>query len=161
MKRIMKALAIVSLSMMVMVVSEGQASQRSTRSQNIRTRTSKAQVVYSNRSKSATLARRSVEIKHPQKTKNTATLTRSTKVKSTSRVTVRHKPPAPRVEVIPPRPNVHAVWIPGHWYWDWRLSTWIWLSGYWDMSPMGTVWVPGYWDYDSGFYVWIGGYWVF
>lgn len=81
--------------------------------------------------------------------------------KATNRLTVRQKAPALRKEVIPARPNLNAVWIPGRWSWNYRLHQWYWIHGYWDLYPVGTLWVPGYWYYNDGLSIWISGYWVF
>jgi hypothetical protein len=37
--------------------------------------------------------------------------------------------PAPIVEVVPARPWVGAVWVPGHW--DRRPHRWVWIGGHW------------------------------
>ncbi len=42
-------------------------------------------------------------------------------------------PPAP-VEVIPPRPGVHYVWIKGHWAWRAPVQQYEWAPGYWQYT---------------------------
>jgi len=42
-------------------------------------------------------------------------------------------PPAPRVEERPPKPSVHADWVPG--FWRWSGFTWAWISGRWRVPP--------------------------
>ncbi len=54
-------------------------------------------------------------------------------------------PPAPRVEVIPPRPFANAVWTPG--YYNYR-------TGY------GHVWAPGRWQVARPGYVWVQPRWA-
>jgi len=76
-------------------------------------------------------------------------------------VRVRVKPPAPKVEVIPPRPSSIAVWIPGYWYYDVTLGEFIWISGYWDLNPLGFRWIPAHWAYVDGYFVWTAGYWLY
>ncbi len=72
-------------------------------------------------------------------------------------VYVRKAPPPPRVEVRPPRPAVHAVWIPGHWRWNGHA--YVWVAGRWNMHPKGKVWVPGHWKKTRHGYRWIPGHW--
>ncbi len=42
-------------------------------------------------------------------------------------------PPAP-VEVIPPRPGVHYVWIKGHWTWRAPVQEYEWAPGHWQYT---------------------------
>jgi len=95
-------------------------------------------------------------------------------------------PPPPRAEVKPPRPSLHAEWIPGFWQ---RDRTWVWSAGFWRVPdadiaaeqtaqapvapppakaeappPPATasatlVWTPGYWAWNGGAYIWIDGAW--
>jgi hypothetical protein len=94
-------------------------------------------------------------------------------------------PPPARVEVQPPRPSVHAEWIPGFWQ---RDGAWIWSAGFWrvpdaDIAAEQTaeapiappppkpepppaaaasatlVWTPGYWAWNGSAYIWIAGAW--
>ena len=94
-------------------------------------------------------------------------------------------PPPPRVESKPPRPSVHAEWIPGFWQ---REQTWLWSAGFWrvpeaDIAAEQTiqapvappaakpetvaapaasaalVWTPGYWAWNGSAYLWIEGAW--
>jgi len=80
-----------------------------------------------------------------------------------ARVAIRTQstPPPLRVEVIPVRPYLRAVWIPGYWFFDINLNRYIWISGYRDLNPVGIRWVPGYWGYSNSFYYWQAGYWVY
>jgi len=66
-------------------------------------------------------------------------------------------PPSGRVEVIPPRPNMGFVWVPGGWEWEGR---WVWHDGRW-MPPghRGAVWVPGHWERHGHDRVWTRGHW--
>jgi hypothetical protein len=45
-------------------------------------------------------------------------------------------PPPPRTEVKPPKPSVHAEWIPGYWQ---RISTWVWSAGFWRVPDADIV----------------------
>jgi len=42
-------------------------------------------------------------------------------------------PPPPRVEVRPPKPALHADWVPG--FWRWSGFSWAWISGRWRIPP--------------------------
>lgn len=96
-------------------------------------------------------------------------------------------PPPPRTEVKPPRPSVHAEWIPGFWQHE---QQWVWSAGFWrvpeaDITAQQTasapvapppvkteptpppapaasaslVWTPGYWAWNGSAYIWIDGAW--
>ncbi len=96
--------------------------------------------------------------------KNTSKVVTTSKVKAVAnreKVVVKFRPPAPRVEVIPVRPNPTAVWISGYWVYDYFLEEWVWVSGYWDLHPASKVWISGYWISQDGVWVWIDGYWRF
>ncbi|PKN44585.1 MAG: hypothetical protein CVU59_11305 [Deltaproteobacteria bacterium HGW-Deltaproteobacteria-17] len=95
-------------------------------------------------------------------------------------------PPAPQVEIQPPRASENAVWVPG--YWRWNGFRWLWLYGFWrvpqsDLDQEKTavapdepppakvetvvaapfpdaVWTPGYWHWQSGAWVWVPGRWL-
>jgi len=73
---------------------------------------------------------------------------------------VRVAPPAARIEVIPARPAMHSVWIPGYWIYNPVIMEYVWNGGYWDYNPYGTRWIPGYWQLTDGFYVRISGRWI-
>jgi len=38
-------------------------------------------------------------------------------------------PPAPRAQIIPPKPSAKAVWHPGFWFW--ATYRWLWIYGFW------------------------------
>ncbi len=92
-------------------------------------------------------------------------------------------PPPARVEIHPPRPSVHAEWIPGSWHW--AGGSWNWMAGLWRVPDVditagataeapappppvqvesqgraieGAVWTEGYWGW-SGQWVWVPGAW--
>lgn len=95
-------------------------------------------------------------------------------------------PPPSRAELRPPRPSVHAEWIPGFWQ---RDREWMWSAGFWRVPeadiaaeqtaqapvappPVKTeappppaaasatlVWTPGYWAWNGSAYIWIDGAW--
>ena len=46
-------------------------------------------------------------------------------------------PPPARVEMVPARPDPHAVWIDGEWLW--RRARWAWLAGRWVVPVEGTA----------------------
>lgn len=50
-------------------------------------------------------------------------------------VTVPYPPPAARVETLPKRPRLDAVWIDGQWSWDGQR--WQWVAGAWVLPPPG------------------------
>jgi len=72
---------------------------------------------------------------------------------------LRIPPPAPRPEAIPPRPVRWAVWIPGHWVWNYGAGCWVWSPGYWHRRPRGVAWIPGHWQDRTGVWIWIEGHW--
>lgn len=72
-------------------------------------------------------------------------------------VYVQKAPPAPRSEVRPAKPNLNAVWIPGHWQWD--GSKYAWKSGRWEKRPGGKAWVSGHWEKKPRGWVWVPGHW--
>ena len=62
-------------------------------------------------------------------------------------IIVQSAPPPVRVEVIPERPEVETVWVPG--YWTWQFSAWVWIGGCWSRPPHPhAVWVEPRWDHD-------------
>ncbi len=69
-------------------------------------------------------------------------------------------PPPPRHEVVGVRTKAGAVWIPGHWRWDRRKQSYVWISGKWVKAKPGHRWVPGHWRKVPGGWVWIEGHWV-
>ncbi len=71
-----------------------------------------------------------------------------------------HKvPPAPIHQVRPVRPYAGAVWIGGHWNWNARTDSYVWLSGYWTRSKPGRTWVSGHWVKRPRGWVWVSGHW--
>jgi hypothetical protein len=75
-----------------------------------------------------------------------------------SLIAVRESPPAPRVEVQPPRPTPRHVWIAGHWRFYGHHYTWI--DGQWRVPPRrGAVWVAPHWDRHPDGHVFVEGYW--
>ncbi|HVP58610.1 MAG TPA: hypothetical protein VMU02_10970 [bacterium] len=75
-----------------------------------------------------------------------------------ARVYVRAAPPAPRQEVIPPRPGPAAIWMDGQWAWNGH--EYVWISGHWETRPRGTTWVPGHWARTRRGWVYVDGRWV-
>ncbi len=75
-----------------------------------------------------------------------------------TRVVVRVRPPAARVEVRVARPGPNHVWVGGHWRWNGR--SYAWTSGRWVARPhAGAAWVPGHWTSRHGGWIWIEGHW--
>ncbi len=76
------------------------------------------------------------------------------------RIIVTEEPPAPRVEVEGPAPDVGHAWIAG--YWTYTDHHWVWVPGHWETRPRtGAVWVPGHWDknpVERG-WTWTPGHW--
>ena len=99
--------------------------------------------------------------------------------------TPRGPPPAPLAEEQPPKPSLHAEWVPGGWTWDgWDFK---WTGGGWRVpesdirarltvtapsapppprvevavaQPIaGAIWVPGAWHWNGASWVWLGGAW--
>jgi hypothetical protein len=96
-------------------------------------------------------------------------------------------PPPPRVETQPPKPSVHAEWVPGYHHHD--GTTWVWIAGFWrvpdedvkkeltTVAPTApppvrdesaaritviahdVVWTDGHWQWDGAGWVWVGGAW--
>ena len=40
-------------------------------------------------------------------------------------------PPAAQVEIVPARPFLEAVWVPGHWVREHHRREWVWIGGHW------------------------------
>lgn len=79
-------------------------------------------------------------------------------VEARTRVVVRVRPPAPRVEMRVRCPGPNHVWIDGHWRWNGRSYEW--SSGHWVARPAGrAAWVPGHWTRRHGGWLWIEGHW--
>ncbi len=96
-------------------------------------------------------------------------------------------PPAARVETQPPKPSVHAAWVPGYHHHD--GSAWVWIAGFWrvpdedvkqeltTVAPTApppvrdesaarvavashdVVWTNGHWQWDGARWVWVDGAW--
>lgn len=72
-------------------------------------------------------------------------------------VIVRAGPPAPRIELVAPRPYAGAIWIPGHWVW---VGRWQWYGGYWARPPHPrALWIPGFWEHRGSGWFYHRGYW--
>jgi len=66
-------------------------------------------------------------------------------------------PPAAQVEVVPARPALEYVWVPGAWEWDGR---WVWVAGRWAPPPRhGAIWIGGHWEHRAHERIWIRGHW--
>src|SRR5580704_4726296 len=59
---------------------------------------------------------------------------------SSALVQVDTPPPPGRVEILPARPNLTAVWLDGEW--TWRRGRWAWMPGRWVNSPSGFTFSP-------------------
>ena len=96
-------------------------------------------------------------------------------------------PPPARAETQPPRPSVHATWVPG--YYKKSAASWIWSAGFWrvpdedvereltTVAPAApppprdeslaraaapapdAVWTEGSWQWDGARWVWVEGAW--
>jgi hypothetical protein len=97
-------------------------------------------------------------------------------------------PPPARAETQPPKPSVHASWIPGYYHRD--AASWIWVVGFWRVpdedvkqelttvapsapppirddtaaraiiaAPRDLVWTEGHWQWDGARWVWVEGAW--
>jgi hypothetical protein len=67
--------------------------------------------------------------------------------------------PAPRHEVVLPRPDRSPNW---HWVaGDWQMSrgAWVWQPGHWVKSVPNRTYVNGYWKANGGYRVYIPGHW--
>ena len=53
---------------------------------------------------------------------------------------VPYPPPAARVEIVPPAPQVSAVWIDGEW--SWQGKQWVWEGGGWVIPPRDAFFAP-------------------
>lgn len=95
-------------------------------------------------------------------------------------------PPAP-ADPQPPKPSIHAEWIPGNYHWSISGKIWVWSPGVWSVpssdvesgqtakapgappaakpeSPPpqpfpGAVWTPGWWAFQVSGWIWIDGAW--
>jgi hypothetical protein len=67
-------------------------------------------------------------------------------------------PPAPRHEVMAPRPGPDYVWIDG--YWAGEPGHYTWVAGRWDRPPHpGARWVRPRWEHRGDHYVFVRGGW--
>jgi hypothetical protein len=96
-------------------------------------------------------------------------------------------PPPARVETQPPKPSVHATWVPGYHHHD--GAAWVWIAGFWrvpdedvkqeltTVAPTApppvrdesaarvavvahdVVWTDGHWQWDGARWVWVDGAW--
>ena len=79
---------------------------------------------------------------------------------ATTNVVVQEPPPtpAPRIEVITPRPSAGMVWIDG--YWGYAGRGYVWFPGYWIMPPpRHRAYVTPHWVRRGPAYVYVQGYW--
>ncbi len=68
-------------------------------------------------------------------------------------------PPAPRVEVLGPRPGPYHVWQSGVWTWH-PEGRYAWHPGHWALPPQGqTVWVRDEWVPFGGSWHFVPGHW--
>lgn len=97
-------------------------------------------------------------------------------VASDGSASVRVRPPMPakRVEH-PAKPEVHAVWVSGHWQWQDGSGKWVWVNGYYQQPANAPAlrpapatrphaearWQDGYWQWLAtvGKWEWINGHW--
>ncbi len=49
-------------------------------------------------------------------------------------------PPPPVGYVVPAQPHPDAVWMNGHWKWNWVRHRYVWIPGHWRLRR-GHVWV--------------------
>lgn len=68
-------------------------------------------------------------------------------------------PPPPRRERRPPARHGH-VWGSGHWAWDSRRRTYVWIPGRWIPIRRGHRWRQPRWVSRHGQWVFIPGAWV-
>lgn len=68
-------------------------------------------------------------------------------------------PPPPRHERRPPGRPGH-VWAAGHWAWDSRRRTYVWIPGRWIPHRRGHRWRQPRWVRRHGQWVFIPGAWV-
>ena len=97
-------------------------------------------------------------------------------------------PPPARAETQPPKPSVHATWVPGYHHHD--GATWVWIAGFWRVpeedvkqelttvaptapppvrdesatrvavvAPHDVIWTDGHWQWDGARWVWVDGAW--
>jgi hypothetical protein len=74
-----------------------------------------------------------------------------------AQVYVHVRPPAARVEEVPPLPGPGWVWTRGYWAWH---GHWAWVGGRYVRPPHPhAAWVSGYWHHHPRGWVWTGGHW--
>jgi hypothetical protein len=62
-------------------------------------------------------------------------------------------PPAPRPEIVPPRPGWEYLWRPGHF--GWTRTGYVWINGRWIRKPPRAIaLVPGHWTQTSRGWLW-------
>lgn len=70
------------------------------------------------------------------------------------------KPPEPKAETPPPKPNDQAVWIAGYWHWLRDKQDYVWICGVWRLPPPDHFWLSGFWKEEKGGWTWISGAWL-
>lgn len=74
------------------------------------------------------------------------------------RVYVVDRPPPLRTELIPIRPGLGYVWLPG--YWSREPRGYVWVTGRYEAAPARhRAWVPGRWQHDRGGWYYTQGHW--
>jgi hypothetical protein len=68
-------------------------------------------------------------------------------------------PPPPIHEIRSAKPFHGAVWIGGHWDWNSRSDSYVWVQGHWTNPRPGKVWVAGHWERAPRGHVWVKGHW--
>ncbi len=88
-----------------------------------------------------------------------ASVASAPRVASADEMVVKIAPPAPRVEVIEPRPGPYHVWQNGVWSWH-PDGRYVWHPGHWVMPPPGkTIWVKDEWVTYAGSWHLVPGHW--
>ncbi len=72
---------------------------------------------------------------------------------------VAKKPPAEKVQNIPPKPTEDSVWVSGYWTWIPETNEFKWLCGVWRRPPPNHEWVSGSWIKNEEGWSWLQGFW--
>lgn len=69
------------------------------------------------------------------------------------------KPPAEKIQNIPPKPTEDAFWIAGYWAWVSEINDYKWICGVWRRPPPNHEWVSGSWIKNKEGWSWLQGFW--
>jgi hypothetical protein len=81
---------------------------------------------------------------------------------ASAQVVVKVKPVNTKVVKVKkaPRPGINYIYIEGHWKWNKKLKSYVWIDGKWAKRPGNKIWVSGHWRKVARGWKWIPGHWA-